>query len=246
MDFFDNLVHFISFAYFKECRTYMIITIIKKQLRRRKIYLNLLKWSILFSLLALIFSHVIVEKSTSKLLYSSVDSIPENHVGLLLGTNKYLTNGNINLYYKYRISAASELFKKGKVDYIIVSGDNSVKNYNEPVQMRDDLIRNGVPPKRIILDYAGFRTLDSVVRSKEVFGQTNITIISQPFHNKRAVFIAKNKNINAIGFNAREVQLKYGIKVQIRELFARVKLMIDLYLISKDPKFLGKKIIIPS
>lgn len=224
----------------------MIFNTLKKQFGKRKFYFKILKWSILFSILAIFFSHLIVEKSTSKLLYSSADSIPKNHVGLLLGTNKYLSNGNINLYYKYRISAASELYKKGKVDYIIVSGDNSVKNYNEPAQMRDDLIINGVPADKIILDYAGFRTLDSVVRSRDVFGQTNITIISQPFHNRRAIFIASNKNINAIGYNAREVKLKYGIKVQIRELFARVKLMIDLYIISKDPKFLGEKIIIPA
>jgi len=224
----------------------MRISGLKQKLKQRKTYYKALKWGALLSVLLMILSHVVVEKATSDFIYSSVDSIPKNHVGLLLGTNKYLKRGTINLYYKYRIEAASLLYKKGKIDYIIVSGDNSVKNYNEPAQMREDLVKSGIPADRIFLDYAGFRTLDSVVRAKEIFGQNSITIISQPFHNKRAIYIARNKNINAVAFNAREVQLKYGIKVQIRELFARVKLMIDLYIINKNPKFLGEKIIIPA
>ena len=220
----------------------MILINLKQNLKKRRFYYKMLKWGFLLSVLIIFLSHIAVEKTTSKIIYSSIDSLPKNKVGLLLGTNKYLKNGNLNLYYKYRIEAAARLIKTGKIQYVIVSGDNRVKNYNEPVQMRNDLIKKGVAKNRIILDYAGFRTLDSVVRSKEIFGQTNITIISQPFHNKRALFIARNKNINAIAFNARAIKGKYGIKVQIRELFARVKLMIDLYIINKQPKFLGDKI----
>jgi len=189
-------------------------------------------------------SNLIVELSTKKFVYSAIDSLPKNKVGLLLGTSKYRKGGGINPYYEYRLVACIELLKKGKIEYIIVSGDNRLVEYNEPVQMRDDLIKMGVPSHIIYLDYAGFRTLDSVVRSKEIFGQTSITIISQAFHNKRAIFIAKFKNIDAIAYNAQDLTPALGFKVQFRELFARVKLMIDLFLIDKQPKYLGEKIII--
>jgi len=219
---------------------------LKQKLKKRKFYYKLFKRTVLFAIVAIIFSHFIVERTTRDRIYTSVDSIPKNRVALLLGTNKYVKNGNTNLYYKYRINAAAKLYKSGKIKYIIVSGDNSRKKYNEPAQMQDDLIRKGVPRSRIFLDYAGFRTLDSVVRSKEIFGQTNITIISQPFHNKRAVFIARSKGIEAVAYNAKSVSRRYGWKVHVRELLARVKLLIDLYIINKQPKFLGDKIKIPA
>ena len=130
-----------------------------------------------------------------------------------------------------------------KIKYIIVSGDNSTKEYNEPFNMQKDLIEKGVNSEDIFLDYAGFRTLDSVIRSKEIFGQKNITIISQKFHNERAIFIAKSKDIQAVGFNAKDVSLKYGLKTRLREYLARVKMVMDIAL-NKQPKFLGEKIII--
>jgi SanA protein len=109
-------------------------------------------------------------------------------VGLVLGTSQYLKNGYLNWYFKYRIEATVELYKKGKIDFILVSGDNSHKNYDEPTAFKNELIKRGIPADQIYLDYAGFRTLDSVVRAKEIFGQTSITIISQKFHNERAIY----------------------------------------------------------
>ncbi|NJO89476.1 MAG: DUF218 domain-containing protein [Chloroflexia bacterium] len=223
----------------------MILKKFKHQFSRRKFYIKLLKRAILFSVIAIVFSHFLVEQTTKKRIFSSIDAIPENHAGLLLGTNKYLDNGNVNRYYKYRINAAARLYKSGKIKYIIVSGDNSRKGYNEPAQMQNDLIKEGVAKSHIFLDYAGFRTLDSIVRAKEIFGQTKITIISQSFHNKRALFIARKKGIDAVAFNARAVSKREGWKVHFREMFARVKLLIDLYIINKQPKFLGEKIEIP-
>ena len=102
-----------------------------------------------------------------------------------------LKNGNNNLYFDYRILAAVELYKAGKIKYILISGDNRKKDYNEPEEMKKALIQKGVPAKFIYLDYAGFRTLDSVVRAKEVFGQNQLTIISQRFHNERAIYLAE-------------------------------------------------------
>ena len=142
---------------------------------------------------------------TRNQVFDNLESIPKNKVGLVLGTAKHMTDGTINLYYKYRIDATVELYKAGKIEYVLVSGDNSTKYYDEPSTFKQDLIAKGIPENRIYLDYAGFRTLDSVVRAKEIFGQTSITFISQKFHNQRAIYIANDYDIDAVGYNAKDV-----------------------------------------
>ncbi|WP_010182150.1 SanA/YdcF family protein [Aquimarina agarilytica] len=189
------------------------------------------------------FANKSISNTAKKRLYSSVDHIPKNKVGLLLGTSKYVATGQLNLYYQYRIQAAATLYHASKIEYILVSGDNSTKSYNEPKKIKEDLIKKGVPENKIVLDYAGFRTLDSVVRAQKVFGENQFTVISQKFHNERALFLADHFNSNAIAFNAKGVSSRYGFKVQIREYFARVKVFIDL-LFNVKPKFLGDKITI--
>ncbi|MBR1726941.1 MAG: YdcF family protein [Muribaculaceae bacterium] len=174
--------------------------------------------------------------------YDNVSDIPHNRVGLLLGTSPTTPRGTHNYYFTHRINAAAELFHAGKVDYLLISGDNSSKHYDEPTMMRDSLLLHGVPADRIVLDYAGFRTLDSVIRAKEVFGQSSFTIISQKFHNERALVQARHYGIDAIAYNADDVILGYPwLKVQCRERLARVKLYLDL-LTGKQPKFLGEKV----
>ncbi|MCB0383707.1 MAG: YdcF family protein [Psychroserpens sp.] len=174
-------------------------------------------------------------------LYDTTEAIPKNKVGLVLGTGKLTANGHINLYYKFRLDAAVKLFEAGKIEFILISGDNSRETYDEPTTFKTDLIARGIPENKIVLDYAGFRTLDSVVRSKEIFGQDSITIISQQFHNERAIYLAKNYNINAVAFNAKDSYNHYKSKTRLREYFARVKASIDVTF-NVEPKFLGKKI----
>ncbi len=187
---------------------------------------------------------VSVTKTGNRYCYNQIDSIPHNHCGLVLGTSKYLANGSRNSYYTNRIKATVELYNCDKIDFIIVSGDNRNRNYNEPITMYNDLVAAGIPGRKIILDYAGFRTLDSVVRSKEVFGQQKFTIVSQPFHNQRAIYIARRKGIEAIAFNAVDQTGEMDLKVQIREIGARILVLIDM-LTEKQPHFLGEKVIIP-
>lgn len=174
-------------------------------------------------------------------LYTEVNTVPKNKVGVVLGTSKYLVNGHINQYYQFRIDAAAELYLSGKVEFILVSGDNRHHSYNEPQTFKNDLVKKGIPEEKIYLDYAGFRTLDSMVRAKEVFGQESITVISQKFHNERAIYLAEKRGLKAIGFNAKDVNLRSGVKVQMREYFARVKMFSDL-IFSKQPHFLGEQI----
>lgn len=185
--------------------------------------------------------NVYVSKVTKDKVYTSIDAIPYNEVGLLLGTSKYMANGHINYYYQYRIDATLALFKAGKIKYVLVSGDNGTKSYNEPVTMKRDLISGGIPAEFIYLDYAGFRTLDSIVRIWKIFDQTKFTVISQRFHNERAIYIAEHYNLEAIGFNASNVTEKYGFKTMQREKLARMKMLMDL-IFNIQPKFLGEKV----
>ena len=154
---------------------------------------------------------------SKKYIYDSIEEIPYNDVALVLGTSKYLYNGRVNMYFKFRMDAAYELYKSGKIKFILVSGDNRHRFYNEPKQMRLDLIRLGVDKKHIFLDFAGFRTRDSIIRANKVFNLTNFTIVSQPFHNERAIFIARQKNINAVAYNAHNVRKLYRIRQFPRE-----------------------------
>lgn len=126
---------------------------------------------------------------------------------------------------------------------VVISGDNSRKGYNEPEDMKSELMLRGIPEDKIYLDYAGFRTLDSVVRMEKIFGQKSFTIISQKFHNQRAIYIAHAKGLQVVGYNAEDVNAYSGFKTQLREKFARVKLFLDLWT-GKNPKFLGEPVII--
>ena len=198
--------------------------------------------SVLFLIVIISLCNLLVMKTANHLAYDNLEDVPVNEVALVLGTVKQLSNGRANLYFDYRIDAAYELYKKGKVKHFILSGDNSKRAYNEPEDMKIALIEKGVPESAITLDFAGFRTLDSVVRSKSIFQQKKMTIVSQKFHNYRALFIAQHKGINAIAYNAESVKASAHYKVAIREILARTKAVLDIFVLRKNPKFLGEKI----
>lgn len=159
-------------------------------------------------------------------------------VALVLGTSKYLVGGGINQYYQNRINRAAQLYNQGKVRMLLVSGDNGTLAYNEPVQMQRDLMRLGVPETSIVLDYAGFRTLDSVQRAQKVFGLESLYIISQPFHLPRALFLAEQVGIAAQGAAASEPSWWWNAKVRLREVLARNIAIFDT-LIGRQAKFVG-------
>lgn len=198
---------------------------------------------VLLLLLTILTCNFLIEINAKDKVFSDVNKIPKNKVGVVLGTSKRTIYGDINLYFKYRINAVVTLFEAKKIDFILVSGDNSEKYYNEPIDFKNELLKRGIPEDKIFLDYAGFRTLDSMVRLKEVFGQSKITIISQEFHNERAIYLAEYNDIEAIAFNAKNVTLNYGFKVKLREYLARTKVFIDI-IFNVKPKFLGEKITI--
>lgn len=192
-------------------------------------------------LLVIIVCNTIITRTTEDRTFFDVQQIPSNRVGLILGTSSRLTNGSANPYYTHRINATVALYQANKIKFVLVSGDNGTIYYNEPDTIKKDLIKAGIPEDVIFLDYAGFRTLDSMVRAKFIFGLEKVTVISQQFHNERAIYIAHQKGLDAIGFNAQDLSTSQGIKVQFREYLARVKVFIDA-LLNTQPKFYGEPI----
>ena len=194
------------------------------------------------ALLALIaLCNVMVARATIGALYSNLSTLPHNQVGVLLGTSKYSRLGGYNDHYRLRVDAAYQLYNAGKIDYILISGDNSTRFYDEPSTIRRDLLLKGIPAERIYRDYAGFRTLDSVLRAHHVFDLDSFTIISQASHNKRALYIARNHDIDAIAYNAGE-GYNTNISNRVREMLARVLAVLEVHFLNTGPKFLGPTI----
>lgn len=185
-----------------------------------------------------------ISYQTAPYIYHKIDQLPYRTVGVLLGTAKYYRTGVINQYYLFRIQGAINLFNSNKVSYLLLSGDNAHYSYNEPLRMRQDLLSAGIPSTNIVLDFAGFRTLDSVVRANKVFNSDNFTIISQRFQCERALFIAQHKGINAQCFAVPSPKSMFSVR--LREFGARIATIADLYLFNRTPHFLGKPESIPN
>jgi SanA protein len=177
--------------------------------------------------------------------HDEVKVTPEAPVAVVLGTSARLADGRANLFFLPRMEAAASLFKAGKVKALIVSGDNGSQGYDEPTEMKRVLTQMGVPESKVVCDYAGFRTLDSVVRAREVFGQQSVIFVSQRFHNVRAIYLAKAFGIEAWGLNAKDVPVALSVKTFLREKLACVKAVLDVNVLGTRPKFLGEKVAVP-
>ncbi len=194
-----------------------------------------------FLLLVVMLTNIWIVQSTRGKVFCDYDSIADNSVALVLGTSSLLSSGEPNPYFNNRMETAANLYKLGKVKHFIVSGDNRTRYYNEPVVMQRALLKLGVPSSAVTLDYAGLRTLDSIVRSKEIFGQQEIIIITQGFHCYRALFISNFYGIDAVAYVANDpVQASVRV-VHWREYLARTKAVLDLYVLQTAPRYLGDK-----
>jgi len=204
----------------------------KKNKRLKRIMLCALAFFGLIAVVMFICDRMVCYAAKDR-LYDNVDSIPHRKVGLILGTSPISTwNGRRNYYFDHRIKAGAELYKAGKVDWLVVSGGdyrNTENGYDEPTAMRDSLIKQGVDSARIVLDYDGTRTLNSLSKMRDVYRQDSIVIISQKYHNERALYQAKHLGIKAIGFNAHTPGRRTSWwRNRGREVLARVKLFIDI------------------
>ena len=182
--------------------------------------------------LMLICNQIVVNNAKGK-VFSDIDSIRYNKVGLLLGTTPQARFDRItNYFFIYRIDAAEEMYKAGKIKKILISGDeNSLDGINEPECMKDSLVARGIPASAIILDGKGYRTINSVINANKEFGLRSFTIISQEFHNERAIYQAEHLGLdveNLQAYNAQMPKSRRAFLTTIREFFARVKMFIDL------------------
>jgi len=212
---------------------------IKKKGNSRKIILRLLFVIIvLIAVPPLVYYYVTLQVADE--VYENVALLPKTHTVLLLGTAKNTASGNLNDFFARRIEAAALLYKHHKVETILLSGDNNDPYYNEPRDMRNELLQKGVPEFAVRMDYAGFRTFDSVVRAHLIFKEKNFVIVSQRFHVERALFIAKAKGISAIGFVAPDVRNKHDhYRILVREAFARMQTLLDCYILNTEPQVLA-------
>lgn len=216
----------------------------RKPSSRRRWMIRLLVIAALIPLAMVVHSYTAAGRAARGFLFDSVDEVPTTRVAMVFGTTDRV-NGRENLYFKYRIDAAEKLWKSGKVDLLILSGDSSTAYYNEPRKMRLALEARGVPGDRIIEDGDGLSTLDSVVRAREIYGVSRIVFVSQRFQNERAIYLARANGIRAIGLNARDVRTAAGYKTQLREIGARGKMWLDVHLLKTRPTNLGEPIELP-
>jgi SanA protein len=190
-------------------------------------------------LLAMLAINAWITSTTRNLIFDDLDRIGVYDVGLVLGTSPYTRDGHPNLLFEHRMQAGAALYAAGKVRHLLVSGANPSAHYNEPRKMYQALRALGVPDRAITLDYAGFRTLDSIVRARRIFGLTNFVIISQRYHDYRALFLARHYGIDAVAYVRPTEDHRQPLRAEAREYLARVKAVLDAFVLHTKPRFLG-------
>ena len=187
-----------------------------KKRSKTKTMLWIALFIIVASIVAVVGCYWAVTSAAEGRMYTDVSKTPERRVALLLGTSPIGRSGKPNQFFLRRIDATAKLYKAGKFCKLIISGANRPEEFNEPEEMKAALVRQGVPGSIMQLDGEGFRTINSIL------------IISQEFHNQRALFLAKHKGIEAVAFNASNTSSrKWRIKMLMRESLARVKATIE-------------------
>ncbi len=195
---------------------------------------------------AVVLGNVWIVNDSGAYLYTNFAALPENEVGLVLGTSPYTADGAPNTHFSGRITAAVELYQLGRVRHLIVSGANPDASYNEPRRMWQALTAAGVPAQAITMDFAGLRTFDSVARAKLVFGLKRLTIITQDYHAYRALFIARKLGMQPVAYAPAGEVSGPAFRPYMREVAARVWAILDLYLFDTGPKFVGEPVPLPS
>lgn len=195
--------------------------------------------------LALLLGNLWVVNNTEGELYTNWAALPENEVGLVLGTSPFTREGAPNPHFAGRIAAAVELYQLGRVKHLIVSGANPDASYNEPRRMWQALTAAGVPAQAITMDFAGLRTFDSMARAKLVFGLTRFTVITQDYHAYRALFIGRKLGMSPVAYAPAGESSGPAFRPYMRELAARVWAILDLYLLDTAPRFVGEPVPLP-
>ena len=204
------------------------------RLTRMKVIAGVLTFAALSLVIAVTAVNMLIVSFTRDRIYTEIQSVPYNKVGLLLGTSKYSMTGGVNDHYRLRLQAAYDLFMAKRIGYILISGDNATPHYNEPTTIKKDLLKMGVPEERIYRDYAGFRTWDSIVRANRIFNLSRLTVISQGYLNNRALYIAIKQGVDAVAYNAGAGD-KSDLSNRGREVLARVLAFFEVHIFHTEP-----------
>ncbi len=205
-------------------------------MKRLRIARYILKYSVLLVLLVVFFSHAVVRQSAQGVIVDDPEVLPGGIPVMVLGTSRFTRSGRTNAFFENRMNAAAQLYHTGRFPILILSGGRTGPSYDEPEMMYLALLERDIPSEWIIRDGAGFRTLDSVVRMRDVFGQDTFIIVSQRFHLERAVFIAKASGLDVWGFAAGDASGTLNLHIRLREYLARVQAILDVYLFRTTPK----------
>jgi len=177
-------------------------------------------------------------------IFRDAAALPNHDVALVLGTAPRVGRYG-NPFFEARMDAAAKLWRERKVRHFLLSGDNGTRYYDEPTAMRDALVPRGVPAAALSLDCAGFRTLDAMVRARKVFGLEKVIVITDGWHQPRALFLAHAAGLDAIGFRTSDVLWNMSARTRLREWISRVKAVADIYALHTRPKFLGQPVHLP-
>ena len=191
------------------------------------------------ALLLVLAANAWVVSATRAFIVEDMGRLSVHDVGVVLGTSPFTRHGNRNLLFTHRMMAAAELYAAGRVRHLLLSGANPDRTYNEPRKMYQALRRLGVPDSALTFDFAGFRTLDSIVRAQQVFGLDRFVIVSQRYHVYRALFIARYNGVEAMAYIRPQEDRRQPLRAEAREYLARFKAVVDLFLLAKGPRFLG-------
>lgn len=202
---------------------------------------TLIIWLLLLGVLLVGGATCWITESARHRIFTDTAAIPENEVGLVLGTSSSLRGGYTNPFFAGRIAAAAELYRAGKIHQLLLSGDNRHAGYDEPTDMKDALIAAGVPASILTLDYAGFRTFDSMARARHVFGLQRVTVITDDFHAPRAIVLGRHFGLDTVAFVSKPVPLKWSTKSRLREILADAKTVLDFTVLRTKPHFLGPR-----
>jgi len=199
-------------------------------------FLRRAKYPLIGLLLFIVWCNFYVIEFSSAHIFQRLEDVPQRRVALVLGTSKYLLTGGINPYFKYRVEAAAALYRSGKVEYLIVSGDGRDTGYNEPRFFYEALVELGIPGERILRDQGGLSTRDSILRCSYLYKEKECVVVTQRFHAERAVFLARKSGMErAVAFAAHDVPSSVGLRVLFREIFAKVKAVLEVHLRSGAP-----------
>lgn len=176
---------------------------------------------------------------TKARIFTNLDAVPANDVAIVLGTSPKIQGRWVNPFFVGRMDTAAALYRTGKVKHFLVSGDNSRKTYDEPTAMREALVERGVPAAAVTLDYAGFRTLDTMARAKAVFGLRRCTVVTDDFHMARSLYLAEAHGLDAVGCPSAPVSWRFSTKTRLREIASRTVAWLDVTLLRTRPKFYG-------